>query len=373
MDQKEIEILLQKYNSGDCTDDERKIVEELYQIYLDKTAIETVELEGIKETIFSKLPQKPIRNKILNLSFLWKASAIFIVLSGAVYWQLKMNNSSKQSLAQRIHPIEQQENIAQLVLSNGDSIDLNTLKIGDTVLSAEIKIIKTKNGLIQYEALNSNPYLPAKWNTASTSKGVQYCLNLADGSKVWLNASSKLKFPSAFSDQKRVVELIGEGYFEVVHDSNKPFYVKSKGQVIQVLGTHFNISAYPEDMGTYTTLSQGKVMVKTDQTDHSVILKPGDQSILDKGALSVIQVDPTHYMGWKDGSIRFNEENIREVMNKLQRWYNIDEVIYQGKISEELFTGKFNRKKDIYQILETLEKTEGLHFKVEGRRIIVMP
>ncbi len=189
---------------------------------------------------------------------------------------------------------------------------------------------------------------------------------------VWLNAASSLKFPVKFAGKERVVELTGEAYFEVAPEAGKPFIVETVNEKVLVLGTHFNINAYSDEPVAVTTLLEGSIKVQSTQTGKASILKPGQQSLLDASQFTIQAANLEEAVAWKNGYFRFNDERIADIMKKLERWYNI-EVIYEGKPSEELFNGKISRFKDISQVLRMLEKTEGIHFKIQGRRVTVMP
>ncbi|HAT93550.1 MAG TPA: hypothetical protein DCS36_14440 [Sphingobacterium sp.] len=367
MDQKELDKLLQKYINGLCSIEEKKLVEDLYQRYLDQEYDEP-DLTGVKERIFSQLPNNETQVKPLVLSWLWKAASIIAIIGVGLYFYLHSPSADPNNL----RVIVPGGNSALIQLANGKSVDLNKIRIGDSVVSSAMVIVRSEDGTVQYKAIESKNSAAEKWNTAIAPRGGQYCLVLADGSKVWLNSDSRLKFPNMFPEGERSVEIVGEAYFEIAPNKQHPFYVKSKGQLIKVVGTHFNVSAYPEDKNTYTTLLEGKIILKPESAE-SVVMAPGEQAVFSGSSILVNQVEAVDYASWKDGFIRFNDENIKDVMAKLERWYSIEEVNYIGDVSNEVFTGKFNRKKNIDQILKSLEKTGGVHFKVEGRRVIVMP
>jgi ferric-dicitrate binding protein FerR (iron transport regulator) len=206
-------------------------------------------------------------------------------------------------------------------------------------------------------------------------------VKLPDGSRVWLNAASSLKYPVSFSSLKdRRVELHGEAYFEVAKDKLHPFLVETDGQEVTVLGTHFNIKAYRQDKNIVTTLAEGSVRVgyqASAWSDHGkivykdeVILSPGQQSLLKGETISVSKADMEESLAWKDGNFVFNDANIEKIMQDIARWYNI-EVFYEGPSPTGAFSGNISRSKNISQILKALESTKLVHFKIEGRKVYV--
>ena len=231
------------------------------------------------------------------------------------------------------------------------------------------------------------------FNTIETPVGGQYQVQLPDGTKVWLNAQSSLRFPVHFSDTERRVEITGEAYFEVkplslptgrdVGGHKIPFIVDilsasggGPGGQVEVLGTHFNINAYDNEPELKTTLLEGSVIVKSEATaQNSVILKPGQQAVLSRGH-SPLTIDHSpdldDVVAWKNNKVQFTDLDIHSVMRMLERWYNI-EVVYTGHEIYPTFGGSVSRSKDIDVILKLLEATGDVHFKIEGRRVTVMP
>ncbi|MGY0037823.1 FecR family protein [Pedobacter sp. NJ-S-72] len=206
-------------------------------------------------------------------------------------------------------------------------------------------------------------------NTVSTPRGGQYRIILPDGTKVWLNSSSSLKFPEQFTSNERNVELKGEAYFEVAKNASKPFKVTVNSTVVKVLGTHFNIMAYNDDPFIKTTLLEGSVQLSNITTLD--ILKPGQQAVINKsGFVKVINTDTEQSIAWKNGYFFFNRANLKDIMKQLSRWYNID-VIYKGKMPvEEEFVGKIKRDSELSKTLKILEFS-GVNFKIIGNQLIV--
>ncbi len=213
-----------------------------------------------------------------------------------------------------------------------------------------------------------------KYNTLIIPRGGQFNLTLADGTRVWLNADSRLKYPTSFPGEERVVELTGEAYFEVKKNTQKPFKVLSGNQVVQVLGTSFNISSYQDDPITATTLVEGKVEVYLENTpsEHQMLL-PNQQSILVRSdnSLSQKEVDVKAFISWKDGWFYFKDKPLEAIMLDLSRWYDVS-VQYEDQEAKKLpFTGEIRRYENLEDVLNLLEKTREVQFEMERRKVII--
>lgn len=210
----------------------------------------------------------------------------------------------------------------------------------------------------------------SSYNTLSTARGEQYQVRLPDSSLVWLNAASELKYPSSFNTLKeRRVELSGEAYFEVAKNKKQPFVVQADGQEVKVLGTHFNVSSYSDEPDAITTLLEGSVQISGN--GEVKVLKPGERAVRTGNQIKVSEADLSEDMAWKNGDFYFNNVGIASIMRQISRWYDVD-IIYQGELTDEKFYGTISRSKNIKQVLNVLEKTKSVHFKVEGRRVLIM-
>ena len=264
---------------------------------------------------------------------------------------------------------------AVLTLSDGSKIILEDAKKGLLANQAGVSIQKTADGELLYsfaKNLNSvSEALPEEviYNKIETPYGGKYQINLPDGSKVWLNSASTLRFPALFSGNTREVELNGEAYFDVAKNPNKPFKVITKDQIVEVLGTQFNINSYSDEETFKTTLIEGSV--KIIYKDRVVLLSPGQQFQPNMKSSKVIEADTEEVTAWKNGYFLFKDEDIRSIMRKISRWYNV-EVNYSGNIPDVGFGGNISRSKDINEVLNVLQLTNAVHFKVEERRITVM-
>ncbi|GAA0540358.1 FecR family protein [Chitinophaga japonensis] len=264
-------------------------------------------------------------------------------------------------------------NKAVLTLANGATVLLDSTGNGAISSQGATKIIQA-NGLLTYQAGNSHT-ATVLYNTVATPRGGQYKIVLPDGTRVWLNAASSLRFPTAFNGQERSVTLHGEGYFEVAHrqlpqGGKMPFKVQLADGAVEVLGTHFNIMAYPDEAEVRTTLLQGAVNVQHDT--YTTRLAPGQQATWKTAARSSIRVthtDTEEAIAWKQGYFRFNRAGVADVMRQLQRWYNI-EVRYEGESSQREFWGRIPRNIRLGEALRILELSN-IHCSMAGDTIIV--
>jgi len=257
---------------------------------------------------------------------------------------------------------------ATLTLSNGKKIRLSGTANGKLAEESGIVVKKTADGQLVYEATGS-PADPNKINTLTTAKGETYVLTLPDKSKVWLNAASSLTYVASLRERgRRVVRLSGEGYFEVSRDKDHPFVVESKGQQVEVLGTHFNINSYPDEPVARTTLIEGSVKVSAGGSS-AALLKPEQQASIQNGKVMVADVNPDLYVAWKNNNFVFEKNDIRYIMRQLERWYNV-EVIYES-VPTEKFWGSVSKFDNISSVLNILESAGGVRFKLQGQKLYV--
>ncbi len=334
-------------------------------------------LEKIKRKLSFSKPEKRRNRKRTRI---YRAAAILLPAAVFfVYTLMKPKPNSQHEIVETnsIHP---GGNYAVLTLEDGKSINLQDTKNGLIDSSGKSEVLKTTDGQLSYE--NSMAGTAGVYHTLSTPTGGQYSLLLQDGSRVWLNASSSLRYPVSFNGTERTVELTGEGYFEIAHattntagEKKKPFFVKVDGMSIKVLGTHFNINAYKDEPEITTTLLEGSVSVRGRQNNGSEIkeLKPGEQAKLGKDdRLQVLAgVDVDGAVAWKNGMFKFKEVLIENIMRQVSRWYDV-EIVYEGKLNYH-FTATIHRHEPVSKLLDLLEKTNNVHFTIEGKKIIVRP
>lgn len=377
-DTKQAQDLLYKYKSGTCSEEERAIVESwhIQDLYKNDFIPDEEELNRAGKAIWAALPihdDAPVYKIPLWRKYAVAASVALILSIGSIYLfnQKPESRMAAEPQAKRFkNDVDPGGNKAMLTLADGSKISLDDAVNGKVAQQSGIIIRKTANGQLVYDlAKDAGANKAAQFNTISTPRGGQYQVVLPDGTKVWLNAASKLKFPSSFihlADRK--VELSGEAYFEVTKDKKRPFIVEATNQEVEVLGTHFNVNAYANGSPTKTTLLEGRVKLKSNAKDY--LLKPGQQAIVG-ATVRIDEVDTEEVIGWKNGNFIFTDNDIETVMTALERWYDI-EVIYEGPISSVGFNAEISRDKTLIQVLKALEKTGNVKFRIEGRRVIVM-
>ncbi len=312
-------------------------------------------------------------NKARVISFLQNsvkyAAAVAVIVVGVWAW-LHFNYKHKETeKAVALSPanIQPGKDGAILTLENGSQVLLDTVQNGVVALQGGATAI-VKNGTLVYEKNNETE---AVYNTMSTPKGRQYKMQLADGTMVWLNSASSIKYPVIFNKEERYVEVSGEVYFEVAKNKKQPFKVNVSNRMnVEVLGTHFNINAYDNEPDINATLLEGSVKVA--DKNNNVILKPGQQALLNNRPEIIVRkaVDLDQIMAWKNGLFNFEGLSFEEAMNQLERWYNI-QVVYEKNVPDIRFGGKLQRSLSLNDLLDILEKT-GVKFKLEeGRKLLV--
>ena len=297
------------------------------------------------------------------------AAAIVVMVLGAYFFKYSNSgyNGNDTQFAQDIAPGTQG---ATLTLGSGRKIKISAAANGEIAKEAGIKVIKTTDGQLIYE-LKEGSAGNKQTNTLSTANGETYLLTLPDKSQVWLNAASTLTYAANLtSGKERRVKLRGEAYFQITKDKTRPFIVETERQEIQVLGTHFNVKAYSDEPTIKTTLVEGSVRVTNSQSTKT--LKPGQQAVLTQaGKFEIRQADEVLDLAWKNNEFMFESESIQNVMKMVERWYNV-EIIYQGEITKEKFGGGVSRFDKISKVLELLEKTGAVKFRIDQRKIYVM-
>ena len=300
--------------------------------------------------------------RVRRITYRWvAAAAVLMALATGVYFWSQRSLQQIPELAGNIAPGSTK---AILTLADGSTVALDST--GNRVISQGSTAIRQQGGQLEYDVKGEPASL--SYNMLVTPRGGQFRITLPDGSKVWLNAASSLRYPTAFLNNTRTVEITGEAYFEVAPDAAKPFKVKVNDRTeILVLGTAFNVNAYTDEPTINTTLLDGAVRINT-QT-----LTPGQQAQVNTaGAIKLVNdVDVSETVAWKNGIFSFNNADVRTVMRQIGRWYNI-EIIYEQAVYTTKFKGKIGRDLNLTDALEVLKKA-GVNFKVEGRTVTVMP
>jgi transmembrane sensor len=397
-DRENLRQLADKWKRGALSDAEQEQMKEWDDSHLDELLVlpdhsggpEAVKQKMLNQVLAGMAVDKPKSARLWPRIAVAAAAVVAITLGVWLYfvsYSGGRHSEASRDLLTYANDIAPGKNRATLTLADGKVINLSEVKSGVVInksglrYSDQSEIGFSPDGSRAREGLGTSRSASrndgeAVMLTASTPRGGTYQVVLPDGTKIWLNADSKISFPSQFNGETRTIQLSGEAYMEVAKDKAHPFIVESEGQRVEVLGTHFNINAYVDEGTTKTTLLEGSVKVsslrgQTEAQLNGLILKPNQQAVL-QGAdhLKIIPVNIEEAVSWQKGYFRFNDEKLRSIMKKLARWYNI-EIVYEGKVSDEGFTGTISRSKNISQVLSMLEKTKGIHFKIEGRRVTV--
>lgn len=385
MSEQERELLI-KYNAGKCTEAEKAAVEKWLFEFNTPVDLSAERIVEIKAEVFSQLPGPVV--KIRKFSYWPRVAAAIALMLGFIYFfkadYWPVGNRKLSSLSS--DDVLPGRNSATLTLANGKKIVLSDADKGELARESGVVISKTADGQIIYNVTQASSSGAATYNTLSTANGEAFQVRLPDGSLVVLNAASSLTYPTNINlVDERKVKLRGEAYFEVAkammktegpaHNAGgkrKPFIVETDRQQVEVLGTQFNVNSYADELDTKTTLVEGVVKVASlGDVKHSSVLKPGQQALSRPDGFLVKDVNITQAIAWKNGTFDFDNEDIQSVMRKISRWYNV-EVEFEGDVSRERFNGALSRKKNINQMLKMLESTGVVHFKIEGRRIIVI-
>jgi len=371
MEKKQLTELFRKYHEGTCTEEEKALLESWYLQHneADEPVITTRKITQIGKRVFRELPGNERHFLKIGSRMMAAAAIIGVIITATIYYVVPPAKNSQKVYAES--DIAPGKNKAILKLSNGQSINITDAKNGAIISQTGAHAVKNGNGQLTFNPANSA--LPDHGlNTVETPNGGQWKVQLSDGTNVWLNAASSITFPASFEQlETREVSIKGEAYFEVARDKTHPFIVRSNGQQVEVLGTHFNINSYADEPASRTTLSEGRIKISTVNGSSAKYLKPGQQASLNNGQITIAQADVAESLSWVKGQFWFNDESIQSVMRKISRWYDV-EIQYEGTPSSDGLNGRISRDKNISQVLKALEATQTLHFKMEGRRIVVM-
>lgn len=349
---------------------------ELFEKLTDEDNIEMgiqkyLQKEKSKSKAFADVEDKIRKeNKFKIWPYIVAVSFILAAISFYIFRVPPKNNYTEKPIAKNKLPndIAPGENKAVLTLSNGRTIILDS-SVSSTLANEGEVNISQKNGELLYSG-KSNEVKP---NMISVPRGGQYTITLSDGTKVWLNSESSLKYPASFNGATRQIELTGEGYFEVAKDATKPFIVSTTSkngtnQKVTVLGTYFNINAYEDEGKIYTTLVEGSVKIEVNGM--TKILKPGEKAVSAK-EIEVVTADVNETIAWKEGKFVFHDATIQSIGEQIKRWYDVD-VEYQGKVTQ-FFNTEVPRNVPLSKLLNGLEGTGQVEFKLENKKLIIKP
>lgn len=369
-----------------ASDDNQVLFEELISpVFIEKgkQALEAIDAEAAYAKLKQRIEGVP-EKKVLRISkatIFSIAASLLLIVTVAVIYQMSYRKTNSQTIAAGSTSIEPGGNYAELITENGKHVTLAGLKNGLIDSLDGVEVLKTTDGQLSYL---DNQHPAMLYHILRTPIGGQYRLVLPDGSLVWLNAGSSLRFPVRFDGEERRVELIGEGYFEIVPAAKlvaegkqktlQPFIVSIRDVEVEVLGTHFNVNGYKDEAAIKTTLLEGKVKVVRSVGKEEVVLKPGEQAIAgNEGLLHVERaVSTEEVVAWKNGWFDFKDASIEAIMQQAKRWYSIDSVVYTTKINKR-FNAEVLRNESIEKLLSLLEMTGAVHFEIKNKTIYVLP
>lgn len=290
-----------------------------------------------------------------------RVAAMVILLIGSVWgWRMFPGSSDISERQQQILP---ENSPVLLILSDGSSVVLGNDEVERTLTDRDVQINQQGKGLVYPACSKKSDTL---LNTIQVPQGGEYHLALSDGTQVWLNAKTRFTYPVAFGDGERKVRLEGEAYFEVEAGHNR-FIVETERMNVHVLGTFFNVNAYPEEKVTVATLVKGEVEVRSGEMKH--VLQPGEQAVGGAGDIKVNQVNPLHYIQWKEGYFSFRDNTLVEIMHVLGRWYEMEYEFESSELEEIRFFGVLNRYRNMKELLQEFEKTGKVKFEYEGNKV----
>ncbi|WP_461791649.1 FecR family protein [Pedobacter sp.] len=372
MPKQDITNLLKRYNAGECTDEERDLIESWYLQYqpFEGRDLSAKEREKDLENIWAVLPINRRPAMRLKLIYRIAAAIAFICLSVGIYYSVHRPEDQLEVIEMLGNRLQPGSDKAVLTLSNGKQIVLTGATNGKLADEQQSAVVKTTDGTVSYAARTAAIKAMPVYNMLSTPAGGTYRIILSDGTIAWLDAASSIRYPVVFQGDERRVEITGQVYFEVSHMASKPFRVNSKNQVVEVLGTHFNINSYEDENTVTTTLLQGSV--KVSKGANAALLKPGQEAATENGS-KTIKVNPGDTetaVAWQKGLFRFKRADLPTVMRQFARWYDV-EVVYEEGIPPVAITGKLERRANASQVLKIINGL-GIKFKTEGRKIIII-
>lgn len=393
MNNKDAQELLRKYRAGICSEEERALLEQWYQeLNAGESDLTPEELRAMREETWHNLEVSQEKVRTFSPWYQGIAAILALAILAVSAWLFVDRDANKQ-IARQVETQEAEKqdvapggNKAFLSLADGTRISLTDVQNGKIAEEHGMAIRKTSDGQILYEPVSEGtPHTKDNYETAnkhnqiSTPRGGQYHLTLPDGTRVWLNAASSLKYPVRFSGSVRTVELEGEAYFEVntiqsTAGSLVPFIVHASNQTVEVLGTRFNINSYEDEGVVSTTLLEGSVRVSVTSGpsgEDALLLKPDQQSVLTGKNLRIEDVNAEEMVAWMEGYFSFKRDDIKTIMRQLSRWYDL-EVVYEGEMPASTYSGKVDRNMKLSSVLEVLAFSD-VNFRIEGKRMVIYP
>ncbi|MCD2423679.1 FecR domain-containing protein [Niabella pedocola] len=376
-----LQQLAKKVLAGKASEEERLFLEEYYNVFEKQAGIEQEltreELESLQQSVRERIHHRmdvyemhhrPVFRSWRRLS----VAASFLLMAGITLWWVfrKQPDAGVAQQGPVITDVLPGGNKATLTLDDGSTIVLDEMKKDSLVQQGSMQVSKSADGLLIYSvAAHPASAEAVVYNTVTTPRGGQYRVALPDGTRVWLNAASSIRFPTRFIQDQRNVSIAGEVYFEVAHKPTQPFVVTTGTTTVQVLGTHFNIKAYPDEGIMKTTLAEGSVKIV--HAGKTAVLKPSEQLQAGGALFKVVpHVDVDAELAWKNGMFYFKNDDIEAVMKQVQRWYNID-VQYNGAIPAKQFTGTIPRSVTLSELMEMLSFYDDMKCIIKGNTIII--
>ena len=381
---KHLQQLALKVLTGKASEEEKLFLEEYYNAFEKHpdapTEFTPDELQELRQSILQKIHKRTAadidmpRRRHFRM---WRraAAAILIIMAGAAFFIFRQNHAAEPMVTISPSPTPASEvlpggNRATLTLHDGSTILLDEAATGSLAQQGNIQVRKEKDGQLVYTASGKQGSPDnIQYNIVATPKGGQYQVHLPDGTKVWLNAASSIRFPTGFTGKERAVSVSGEAYFEVAHNARQPFVVTAGETIVQVLGTRFNIMAYDNEEMTKTTLAEGAV--KISDAGRTAMLRPGEQMQVNAQEFKLVKhADVEAELAWRNGLFHFKNAGIRAVMKQVERWYNIS-VEYEGSLPEKQFNGKVPRNVNLSELMEILSFYDDMQCTIEHNTISI--
>ena len=379
---KQLQHLLKRYLKGKASEKENLFVERYYDHFEERqdfsATLDEEERNNMESTNWQRLiegieQQPPSRLVIMIRDHRrWiAAAAILLIIAASGFWLMYADNSSASPPISVVPgDVQPGKDGATLTLADGSRLVLDNMGNG-VIANQSGSSVMLNNNQVTYSAAEGDRENIVQYNTLTTPAGRQFHIQLPDGTDVWLNAASSIRYPTSFTGNERKVTISGEAYFEVATDKRKPFLVDIDNKAtVEVLGTHFNINSYSDERNVQTTLLEGSIKIRNNK--QSILLKPSQQVVLENGTMQLIEdADINIIMAWKNGSFRFRNTPLQDVLRQLSRWYDV-EVSYQQHVPQMAFTGAIKRNLALSEALRVLEVL-GVNFSIEGKHLIVKP
>ncbi len=376
-----LQQLATKVLAGEASEEEQLFLEEYFNVFDKESGIENeiteAELTNLQQVVLERIHNDIKRRKMPRRLAVgvWRrlaVAALLLLIAGAAVLLLTSKEHQRNFA---LMPRDGKEilpggNKATLTLGDGSTILLDKMKADSLVKQGGILVTKSSDGLLVYSVKSEGGAADAvAYNTITTPRGGQYQVVLPDGTRAWLNAASSIHFPTRFEQKQRSVSITGEVYFEVAHNATQPFVVTAGETRIQVLGTHFNVMAYPNEDALKTTLAEGSI--KITNAGSSAVLRPGQQLQANDREFKVVEnIDVAAELAWKDGLFNFKNAGIEEVMKQVERWYNVN-VQYVGNIPAKQFTGMIPRAVTLSELMEMLSFYDDVKCVIHGSTITI--